>query len=120
MQVFELAVIAVAIVACGKREPKASEPPAQASSPAHALGDDAGVKALLAAGTSCDLHYGMRPEDCPELLALHTYVQDHRDSTDTADTCAAVLTDPDPKKSLLAAKCLNFLSISVRSTPKVF
>jgi hypothetical protein len=91
----------------GTATARAEPPPVAAAKPQ--IKDD-GAKQLLAAGTACALRQGALPLDCAEYKAMGDYAFQHQGSDAVAETCAAFLRDPDAKKRLLAATCLDHLN----------
>ena len=118
-------IIAFLIAACGKSggDQKPAPAPAPVGSgsaatkpeplapPAKAQPKDEGARTLLAKGTACARSsQGDLPLDCAEYKAMGDYAFQHQDDKGVAETCAAFLADPDPKKRLLAATCLDHLN----------
>lgn len=123
--------IAFLIAACGKSggDQKPAPAPAPVGSgsaatkpeplapPAKPQANDEGARALLAKGTACARSsQGDLPLDCAEYKAMGDYAFQHQDDKGVAETCAAFLADPDPKKRLLAATCLEHLNARTQTT----
>ncbi|HSD90083.1 MAG TPA: hypothetical protein VLB44_21275 [Kofleriaceae bacterium] len=123
-----LAYLLAILVACGKgggQEPAPAPAPAPGSASGATVGTptppppaaaakpqakDDGAKQLLAKGTTCELQQGSLPLDCAEYKAMGEYGFQNQGSDAVAETCASFLQDPDAKKRLLAATCLDHMN----------
>src|SRR5512140_3150982 len=125
------AYLAILIAACGKSggdQAKPAPPPAGSGSaatrpepplapPAKPQAKDEGARTLLAKGTTCErASQGYLPLDCPDYKAVGDYAFQHQDDKGVAETCSAFLHDPDQKKRLLAATCLDHLNARTATT----
>ncbi|MBP9084583.1 MAG: hypothetical protein KBG15_00630 [Kofleriaceae bacterium] len=84
-----------------------------AAAPLQARDDRA--KQLLSRGAECELRQGALPLDCPESKAVGDYAFQNQNSAAVGETCAAFLRDPDVKKRLLAATCLDHLNTGAKT-----
>ncbi len=88
--------------------------PTVVTSPQPQARDDR-AKQLLSRGAECELRVGALPLDCPEYKAVGDYAFQNQNREEVGETCAAFLRDPDIKKRLLAATCLDHLNSGAKT-----